>query len=176
MESSAKNNAEGFNLEIVGVGGTKHNCIDEELRSDARTVCEVQNLDIDTREVLFVADKSGQVWREPMGVFLIPPVLSDAIFQLTGYRFRFVFKMWDEAMTNACEAQYAAHIYHTLMFLKRNPKTGVMALAPRPEVREWRRLLPYVGERGYDGIPNMLDMPLIPIEEEQADDRETQSK
>ena len=178
MESTARNAAENFSLELHHDDQFGRNCIDEELRSDAKQVCEIQDLDIDTREILFLADKSGQVWREPMGVFLIPPILSDAFFQLTGYRFRFVFKMWDGVMQRlGGEAQYAAYLYHTLLFLRRDAKTHAMALIPRAEVREWRKLLPYVGEKGYHGIPNMLELPLMQITEEVTnDDRETQSE
>lgn len=178
MESAAKNAADDFSLEILGMVCTERNIIDESYREDALRLCRVQELDVDIREILFVADKSGQIRDEPMSLFAISPMMSDIVFQITGCRFRFVLKIWDSVMQRlGGEAQFAAYMCHTLMFLRRDAKTNIMALTPKPEVREWRKLLPYVGERGYDGIPNMLDLPLIPIQEEVSKDgRETQNQ
>lgn len=178
MESTAKNATDDFSLEILGVGCSERNVIDESYREDALVLCRMQGLDVDTREILFVTDKSGQIRDEPMSLFAISPMMSDIVFQITGCRFRFVLKIWDSVMQRiGGEAQFAAYMCHTLMFLRRDAKTNTMSLTPKPEVREWRKLLPYVGESGYDGIPNMLESPVITIQkEEQTDDRETQSK
>ena len=178
MGQDVRNSSEDFSLELPGVGQTERNNIDESYREDALRLCRMQGLDVDTREILFVTDKSGQIRDEPMSLVAISPMMSDILFQLTGYYFRFVFKIWDGVMQRlGGEAQFAAYMYHTLKFLKRDEKTNAMTLAPRPDVQEWFCLLPYVREGRYDGIPNMLDMPLVSLnEEEQTDDRETQSK
>lgn len=161
MESTARNNAEDFNLELHHEDARGRNCIDESYREDAIQLCESQHLSIDTREVLFVVDKSGRTGLDPMMVFTIPQTMIDVLFQITGYRFRFVVKIFASAMSNMCEAQYAATLYHTIRFLRHDAKKQAMVLAPRPEIREWKPLLPYLCEAGYGkDMPNVLNTPL----------------
>lgn len=168
MERNARNAEAGFVLDLHHEDENGRCCIDESYREDAIQLCDAQKLNIDTREILFVVDKSGRAGRDPMEVFAIPRAMSDIIFQLTGYRFRFVLKIFASAMTHACESQYAATLYHTLMFLKRDAKTMKMVLAPRPEIREWKPLLPYLCEAGYGkDMPNVLETQL---KGEDADD------
>jgi len=161
MNSSIKNSTEDFVLERYCEDMDGRSCVDDSYREDALKLCRVQGLDLDIREIIFVADNSGGSWREPMAVFPIQPMISDIIFQLTGCRFRFVLKIWQSAMHNLGEAQYSATLLHALRYLRRDPETGAMTLGPGPDVCEWRELLPYVGADGYEGVPNLLETPLV---------------
>jgi len=177
MDSPIKNASEDFTLEqCYEAASCGCNRINETFREDALILCRVQGLDLDIREIVFVEDNSGRSWREPMAVFPIPPMLGDVIFQLTGCRFRFVLKVWQSAMSGLGEAKYSATLFHALLHFKRDPKTGVMTFNPRPDVSEWRELLPYVGADGYEGVPNLLETPLVQKTNEEVINNDTETQ
>ena len=139
-------------------------CIAELYRATiVSPIIDRQGLDIDADKILcLIDDSSTGVAQFCARVALIPEMLADVVYQLSGNRYELLLRLSQAYLRNCTPAQITYYVYDALRHVERN-EMGKYCLNREHDVQVWREILPFVAGRKV--IPDLTETKVYEVGE-----------
>lgn len=124
-------------------------------------IIERQKLDIDPNDILVLLDdNSTSTARLCAQISLLPEIISDIVYQLTGRRFFLLLKLSQAYMRTIEPARVAYYVYDALRHIERDEK-GKYIINREHDICVWREILPYVAQ--CKAVPNVSEVRIYEV-------------
>ena len=123
-------------------------CIAELYRTTIVTpIIKKQGLDIDPDKILCLVDDNSTAPAQFCAkITLLPDIVADVIYQITGKRFELLLRLSQAYMRNLEASQIAYFIYDALRHIERDEEKDKYIFNRDHDIEVWREVLPYVGK------------------------------
>lgn len=108
-------------------------------------IIERQGLEIDPSDILVLLDEVSDDARLCAQCRLMPEMISDVIYQLTGVRYRIIMRLSQSYMTMLEPPRIAYYVYDALRHIQRNDDDEYIYVRDH-DVCVWQEVLPYAAK------------------------------
>lgn len=108
-------------------------------------IIERQGLDITPADILVLLDESGEPARLCAQCRLMPEMMSDVIYQLTGFRYQIILRLSQAYMQILEPPRIAYYVYDALRHIQRDDD-GNYVFVREHDVNVWYEVLPYAAK------------------------------
>lgn len=121
-------------------------------------IIDRQELNIDAAEILVLLDdNSGSIADRCVRVSLMPEMMGDVLFQLTGRRYKILLRLSQSYMTRLEPSRIAYYVYDALRHIERHAENPDKYVFVREhDVCVWREVLPYAA--GIRVLPDVSEV------------------
>ena len=123
-------------------------------------IIERQHLDIDVDDILVLLDDTSSTARLCAQMSLLPEVISDIVYQLTGRRYKLLLKLSQSYMQLITPERIAYYVYDALRHVERDDK-GKYLINREHDVCVWREVLPYVAR--CEAVPDVSEVRIYEV-------------
>lgn len=122
-----------------------------------------QCLDIDPDDILCLLDDGSTAAASYCAkVFILPEIVADVVYQLSGRRYSLMLRLSQAYLRNLEPERIAYYVYDALRHVAKNDK-GKYCLIREHDVCVWREILPYVA--GRKPLPDMTEVRVYEVGE-----------
>lgn len=121
-------------------------------------IVDRQNLDIDVSEILVLLDdNANSVADKCVKVSLMPEMMCDVLYQLTGRRYKILLRLSQSYMSQLAPSRIAYYIYDALRHIDRDAdKPDKYIFVREHDVCVWSEVLPYIAR--CEDVPDVSEV------------------
>lgn len=125
-------------------------------------IIERQHLDIDPTDILVLLDDNSTSTAATLcaRMSLLPEMISDIIYQLTGRRYGLLLRLSQAYMQTITPERIAYYVYDALRHVERDEK-GKYLINREHDVCVWREVLPYVAR--CEAVPDVSEVRIYEV-------------